>query len=316
MPGQSPNDAQMKTTKILVTGANGLLGQKLVDRLSGRPAVEVIATGRGGNRNPNSEGYAYAEIDAVVQSEVDDVMGLYSPDVVVHAAAMTNVDQCELKPDECWELNVKATENIVRACEKVGAKIVHVSTDFIFDGKEGPYSEKATPNPLSHYGRSKWAAEQIVMGAQVPWAIARTMLVYGVVADMSRSNIVLWAKKALESGQQIKVVDDQFRSPTLVEDLADGIIHIIMKGRTGVYNLSGPEQMSILDMVKQVADFWKLDAGLITPVDSGSLNQPAARPPKTGFIILKAQTELGYRPRTVREGLAVVDKQLNLFSLG
>lgn len=306
----------MLTKTILVTGSNGLLGQKLVDKLSNRPAVVLVATGKGGNRNPNEEGYMYLEMDATSAEEIEAVFAEVKPSVVIHTAAMTNVDQCERDPDGCRTLNVVSTRLLVAACEKYNAKMVHVSTDFIFDGKDGPYSEKGIPNPISVYGQSKWDAEQAVMGSKANWAIARTMLVYGVVADMSRSNIVLWAKKALSEGKQIKVVDDQFRSPTLAEDLADGIIQIIMKEKTGVYNISGPEMMSILDMVKQVAAHWKLDANLIIPTDSASLDQPAKRPPKTGFIILKAQTEIGFRPRNLRDGLALVDKQLNLFTIG
>jgi dTDP-4-dehydrorhamnose reductase len=298
---------------ILVTGANGLLGQKLIDRLCRRPAIQLFATGKGPNRNPNDDGYTYVELDITDAAQVLDVFQKVRPTEVIHSAAMTHVDQCELDPDKCWELNVTAVQHVVDACRAVGAKVIHVSTDFIFDGLSGPYSERDQPNPLSHYGRSKLASEQIVVECGLPFAIARTMLVYGVVADMSRSNIVLWAKKALEEGKEIQVVNDQFRSPTLAEDLADGIIQLIMREKNGIYNISGPETMSILDMVHMVAKHYELDATLIRPVDSASLNQPAKRPAKTGFIILKAQTELAFKPRTVREGLALLDKQLQLY---
>lgn len=298
---------------ILVTGANGLLGQKLIDRLSRRPAVQLIATGKGPNRNPSDEGYTYVEMDITDAAQVLDVLQRTRPTEVIHGAAMTHVDQCELDPDKCWELNVTAVQHVADACRAVGAKLVHVSTDFIFDGLRGPYAEKDLPHPLSHYGRSKLASEEIVLTSGLPFAIVRTMLVYGVVADMSRSNIVLWAKKALEEGKEIQVVDDQFRSPTLAEDLADGIIQVIMREKTGIYHISGPETMSILEMVQMVAKHYELDASLIRPVDSASLKQPAVRPARTGFIILKAQTELAYKPRTVREGLVIMDKQLQLY---
>ena len=128
---------------------------------------------------------------------------------------------------------------------------------------------------------------------------------------MSRSNIVLWAKEALTKGQKINVVDDQFRSPTLAEDLAAGCILIAEKEATGVYNLSGPKTLSVLEIVNAVAGYWKLDKSLITPSKSNTLNQAAKRPPRTGFIIDKAIKELGYAPHSFEEGLEILDKQIN-----
>ncbi|MFN8397260.1 MAG: NAD(P)-dependent oxidoreductase [Bacteroidia bacterium] len=300
---------------ILLTGANGLLGQKLVQKLSRRDAVLLIATGTGPNRNAVDEGYTYVSMDVTKADQVRAVFEQYNPSEVIHCAAMTNVDQCEREPDACWDLNTKAVQILVDLCIEFKARIIHISTDFIFDGEAGPYTEKASPNPLSVYGRSKLEAENIVVNSGVPYAIARTMLVFGVVPDMSRSNIVLWVKKSLENGQNIKVVNDQWRCPTLAEDLAEGVVLMTMKDKNGIYNISGPDMLSIHEMALAVAEHWELDGSLITPVDSSTLNQPAKRPPKTGFIILKAQTELGYRPRSFREALSVVEKQLDEYDI-
>lgn len=296
---------------ILITGANGLLGQKLVQKLSRRDAVHLIATGTGPNRNSLDEGYVYEQMDITKPEQVREIFVKYEPTEIINTAAMTNVDQCEKEQEACWALNTTAVETQVALCKEFETRMVHISTDFIFDGEAGPYTEKATPNPLSWYGKSKLEAEKIIVNSGVPYSIARTMLVFGVVADMSRSNFVLWAKKSLEEGKPINVVNDQWRCPTLAEDLAEGVVLMTMKDKQGIYNISGPDMHSIYDMVQLVADHWKLDKSLITAVDSASLNQPAKRPPKTGFIILKAQTELGYRPRTFREALSMVDKQLN-----
>ncbi|HAD96493.1 MAG TPA: NAD(P)-dependent oxidoreductase [Cryomorphaceae bacterium] len=297
--------------KILVTGSNGLLGQKLVNKLKVDPEVELIATARGANRLQEQFGYTYAAMDITSYREVMQVMDQHQPDVVINTAAMTNVDACETEPDKCDELNIEAVKYLLEACEKHNSHLVHLSTDFIFNGKEGPYDEEAVPDPLSHYGASKLTAEKLVSGSPVSWSIIRTVLVYGVAEEMSRSNIVLWAKGALEKEQQIRVVDDQFRSPTLAEDLADGCILAAKKKAQGIYNISGKDQMSILDLVWKVADFWKLDKSVITAVKSSTLSQPAKRPPITGFILDKAITELGYTPHSFEEGLKIVDDQLN-----
>lgn len=298
---------------ILITGSNGLLGQKLVHALVSRKDVRVIATSVGENRIIMKEGYVYESLDITNKAEVNAVFSRFKPGVVINTAAMTNVDACESKRDECWALNVTAVQNIVDVIteNKLSTHLIHLSTDFIFDGTKGSeYVETDIPNPLSYYALSKFESEKVLQKSAVKWAIARTIIVYGIVDNMSRSNIVLWAKDALTKGQKINVVDDQFRSPTLAEDLADGCILIAEKGATGIYHLSGKETMSILDLVYKVADYWKLDKSLITPSKSNTLNQPAKRPPYTGFIIDKAKRDLGYNPRSFAEGLAVLDKQL------
>jgi dTDP-4-dehydrorhamnose reductase len=296
---------------ILVTGSNGLLGQKIVNRLARRESIVCVATSKGPNRNPIFEGYLYEPLDINDPDRWEELYEKYSPDEIINTAAMTNVDQCEKEREACWAMNVEAVELMTNLCKKYGTKLIHVSTDFIFDGEDGPYDERAEAKPLSYYGQSKLRAEELIMEAGIPFAIVRTVLLYGIVPHMSRSNIVLWAKEALEKGQVIKVVNDQFRSPTLAEDLADGILLVSMKNKYGLYHISGPEVMSVLDIVREVADFWGLDKSLIQETDSTTLAQAAKRPPKTGFIILKAQTELGYKPHTLRQGLAILSRQLS-----
>lgn len=296
--------------KILVTGSNGLLGQKLVYKLKDRNDVELIATARGENRLLDQSGYTYYSMDIGNQADVDRVVDLVKPDHIIHTAAMTQVDDCELDHEACDRANVDAVQYIVDAAERNGSHLVHISTDFIFNGKEGPYDEEGVADPLSYYGMAKWKGEQIVQKSGLKWAILRTVLVYGIVDNMSRSNIVLWAKGALEKGDPINVVDDQFRSPTLAEDLADGCILAVDKNATGIYNISGKDQYSIIDLVRTVADYYGLDKSLINPVSSAALNQPAKRPPVTGFILDKARRELGYNPHSFIEGIAIMEKQL------
>lgn len=297
--------------RILITGANGLLGQKLVAALRKDPQADLLATSRGPDRTPEPLGARYAPLDITLEAEVEKVFAAFMPEVVIHTAAMTNVDACELDPVACKLQNVTATENLIRASEHHGSHFILLSTDFIFDGRNGPYREEDEPAPLSIYGHSKLDAERIVINSRLSkWAIARTIIVYGIAEGLSRSNVVLWAKSALEKKQPINVVDDQWRMPTLAEDLADGCIRIAKRGATGIYNLSGPDGMSILELVHRVGVFFKLDTSVVSPVKSNSLSQPAKRPPKTGFILDKARRELGYAPRGFEDGLAVLRDQL------
>jgi dTDP-4-dehydrorhamnose reductase len=300
----------LEKKKILITGSNGLLGQKLVELLVSKAHIETVATAKGANRLPLNAGYRYIEMDITDPEAVDQVLGTELPNVLIHTAAMTNVDQCEAEKDACWKLNVTATETLVTACAKYQIFLEHVSTDFVFDGTSGPYREEDVPNPVSFYGWSKYAAEKIVISSDVEWAIARTVLVYGIAHDMSRSNIILWVKKSLEEGKAIKVVTDQFRTPTLAEDLASGCFLIADQKAKGIYHISGKDFLTPYEMALGVADYFKLDASLIFPTDASTFTQPARRPPRTGFKLTKSRNVLGYEPHSFMEGIALLAKQI------
>jgi dTDP-4-dehydrorhamnose reductase len=316
----------MKT--ILITGSNGLLGQKLIYNLLARNSKKqdwkIIASSKGENRLREQNGYIYESLDITSVDEVTTLFNRYLPDVVINTAAMTNVDACESQKEECWKLNVTAVKNMLDACDEiadndpiVNTHFIHLSTDFVFDGENGPYKEEDQANPLSYYALSKYEAEKLIQArTHITSSILRTIIVYGIVDGMSRSNIVLWAKDALSKGQKINIVDDQFRSPTLAEDLAEGCILCAEKRAEGIFHISGKDTMSVLELVYRVADFWKLDKSLVTPTKSDTIKQAAKRPPRTGFVIDKAKNVLGYNPHSFEEGLAVLDKQLIVHEQG
>ena len=296
--------------KVLITGSNGLLGQHLIPLFVADERYEVIAAGRGVNRLPSRQGYTYESVNLRNTVSVQQLLEKHHPDIIIHAAAMTQVDECERNKDACWDTNVAATRYLIQAAEKYNAFFLFLSTDFIFDGLEGPYREDDAPNPLSYYGASKVAAERMIRNSKLPWAIVRTVLVYGTAIDMQRSNIITWVKNNLQQGKKIKVVDDQWRTPTLVQDLAEGCKLVADKQATGVFHISGSEMLSPYEMAVQTAQFFKLDLRLIEKVNAKSFVQPAKRPAKTGFVIDKAVQELGYQPRSFAEGLEIIAKEI------
>ncbi len=296
--------------RILITGSNGLLGQKLVSLLSQDPEVELIATARGENRLLDTGKYVFQAMDITNREEILTVFASYKPEIVIHTAAMTNVDQCETDKENCWQQNVNALEYLIEASKIQNSFLLHLSTDFIFDGKAGPYDENAVANPISFYGWSKLAAEKLVENSGLKWSIARTVLVYGIAQDMSRSNIILWVKKSLEEGKSIKVVNDQWRTPTLAEDLAEGCILIAKKQAEGIFNISGKDFLNPFQMACKTADYFGLDKSLIQEVDGSMFSQTAKRPATTGFNISKANQVLGYSPKSFDEGIALLAGQL------
>lgn len=296
--------------KILVTGSNGLLGQKLVYALRARKDIDLIATARGENRINEKSGYTYETLDLTDESHVREVINNYKPNCIIHTAAMTNVDACELDPPTCQLNNVTVLSYIIEACKPFGSHIIHLSTDFVFDGENGPYKETDKPNPQSIYAQSKLDSEKLVEQSGLPWTVLRTIIIYGVTDDTQRSNVVLWTKNSLEQGKTITVITDQYRGPTLAEDLAEACIQAALRKAQGIYHISGKEVMPIIDISYAVADYFKLDKSFIQPITTAALSQPAKRPLKTGFIIDKAVRDLGYNPHTLREGIQIVEEQL------
>ena len=297
--------------KILITGSNGLLGQKLLHKLRIDDAVELIATSKGKDRVSAQDSYTYHSLDITNKAAVEDLIEAQKPDVVINTAAMTNVDLCEDEKAACDALNVDAVQYLADACARIDAHLIHISTDFIFDGEDGPYKEEDEPNPLSYYGLSKLKSEQLLYAHKVKWSILRTIIVFGVGENLSKGNIVLWAKGALEKAEPLNIIDDQFRSPTLAEDLADACILAAKKKAYGIYNASGKDIMSIYEIVERIAKYYGNTTENLNKISTATLNQKAGRPPRTGFILDKAKEVLGYNPHSFEECLAIIDEQLD-----
>ena len=296
--------------RVLVTGANGLLGQKLSKLIQSADDTHLIATARKPSIRPIVKGEFHL-LDITDRTEFENVIVRTRPDVIINTAAMTMVDECEKNREACREANVSSVHNLASLCEKLRVHVVHLSTDFVFDGSHGPLDEKAIPSPVNFYGECKLEGERIIQKMKDDWCIIRTVLVYGITEDMSRSNIVLWVKKSLEEKKPIRVVNDQFRTPTLAEDLAMGCFLVASKKANGIFHISGNELMTPYELAMRTAEFFQLDKSLIQPTDSASLQHPARRPAKTGFIIRKAQRELGFQPRSFHEGLTLLQQQMN-----
>jgi dTDP-4-dehydrorhamnose reductase len=230
--------------------------------------------------------------------------------VVVHTAAVSQVDYCEQNPAESDAVNFESVKNLAYLSQCRNFRLVFLSSDFVFYGDRGHYNETDIPLPLSRYGQQKFNSEKYLMHNCRQHSIVRTSLVYGYLHRMSRSNIILMIKDRLEQKQGLRIVNDQFRSPTLAEDLASGILEIIRQNRTGIYHLSGRNFLSVYDFAKIVATSFGLDSDLISPVSTQSLNEAARRPSLTGLVIDKARKDLGYLPVTVEEGIKIVADQI------
>jgi dTDP-4-dehydrorhamnose reductase len=304
------------TKQILITGSNGLLGQKLIDLFTERD-IPFLATSRGANRNPKCPEKNYTSLDVTKEKEIQRLFESYSFEAVIHTAAMTNVDHCEVNQAECDLLNITATSYLWNACKRHQVHFQLLSTDFIFDGQKGNYSEEDQPSPLNYYGLSKLKAEKLLLGDENKnWSIVRTILVYGMTHNNNRNNLVVWAMTALPKGDKMTIVNDQFRSLTWADDLALGCWLIINKKLNGIFHISGGQTKSIYDWVIFIANHFGWSTEHVTPVSSFELNQIAKRPPRTGFNLAKAREILGFEPKKMEETLDILAKQFSIWRSG
>ena len=296
--------------KVIITGSNGLLGQSLLALLlKEKSKYEIFGFSRGANRSGRAD-FEYTAIDITDETLLKERIHKIKPDFIINTAAITNVDVCETQKEACNLLNVTVVKWLTEISEELNTHILHISTDFIFDGKKENYRETDTPNPLSNYGVSKLKSEEILIASECNYTILRTILVYGKVFDMSNSNIVLWVKKMLEENKEITIVDDQFRTPTYVEDLALACKIAMDKKATGIFHISSKQLLSIYKIAQQIASVFKLNKNLIKPISTATLNQTAPRPPKTGFDLTKTNKELELYPKSFKEDLLKFKEKL------
>ena len=289
--------------KILLTGANGFLGYYLSDLLT-NAGLDLLATSRGDCRLPFSskDHFTYLPLDFTVPEQVHSIVESYRPDCIIHAGAIGKPDDCESDPELADRINVQGTRFLLHAAELVKARFCYISTDFVFDGREGNYREDACRSPVNHYGRTKQQAEELVEKAALSWSIVRTVLVYGRPMT-GRTNLLSIVQEKLSRGESYHVVDDQIRTPTYVGDLAQGIFQLVAQSKSGIYHLCGAEVLTPYDMAVQAATFLSLDASLIVRTDTASFKQPAQRPLRTGLCIDKARHEIGFLPIPFQQGL-------------
>ncbi|MBB6459958.1 SDR family oxidoreductase [Flammeovirga kamogawensis] len=295
--------------KVLITGANGLLGQHLTKLLLTKKNIEVFASGRGKDRLLE-KGYNYISLDVSKKSEVDRVITSIQPDIIIHAAAISKVEDCENDNNNAILQNVSATNFLLNAGKSNALKqFIFVSTDFVFSGEKGMLTEEDRRDPPNFYGQTKLLAEDLVMQSwPFKTAIVRTCLVYGQVKDMSRTNIMLWVKNNLKKGNSIKVVNDQYRTPTYVKDLAQGCFLILDQEAEGIYHISGKDYLTPYTIALKVAKELNLPTNLITEVTANTFKENGKRPLKTGFNISKSKNILGYEPISFNKGLEEVVK--------
>lgn len=289
--------------KVLVTGGNGLLGTKTIELLlaTGRQPISVSLEPDCLNRFLGE--FPYRPLDITDPASLASLLSEMKPDAVVHTAAFTAVDACETQRELSWRVNVDGSANVASAAQAVGARLVHVSTEYVFDGESGPYTEDDLPNPISHYGRTKLESEKAVKERCQDLVIGRTTVLFGDAPNV-RPSFVRWLVENLSSGKEVRIVDDQVSSPTLAENLAEMLLALLDSGKGGTYNTVGDTILDRYSFSTTIARLYGLNAGLIKRVKTSDLNQPAPRPLKAGLIMDKFKRDFpSVRVLTAEESL-------------
>ena len=303
--------------KILIIGANGFTGRQILNDLSVHAQYKVTGCSLHPDISPNDAGkYRFIETDIRNEADIKCLFEEVQPDVVINCSALSVPDYCETHHEEAYLTNVTAVSQLAVFCEEYKSRFIHLSTDFVFDGKMFVFDEKINedarllyteediPAPVNYYGYTKWKGEEKVAETCSSFAIIRVAIVYGRALPGQHGNIVQLVMNRLKAGQEIRVVSDQWRTPTYVGDVSDGVQRLIAHPTNGIFHICGVECMSIAEIAYQVADYMGLDHSLIHPVTTEEMNETTPRPRFSGMSIDKARTMLGYEPQKLKEALA------------
>ena len=295
--------------RILICGSNGLYGQRLALMLGHETEYEVLNTSHHRSFVLDRQLFDYTQLDITSKGDVKSLVSSFRPDIIVNAAAMPNVDVCETQRELAWKVNVMGVENIVEVARRINAHLIHISTDYVFDGKHGPYKETDRVNPVNYYGKTKLAGENVVLAGSISSTILRTVVLYGTGISV-KNNFALWVINSLRAEKNIRCADDQVSNPTHVGDLAAATVKVIEQSRGGIYHIGGGEILSRYRFAVTAAEIFGFRSDLIERSTSAALGQIAVRPLSTGLSTEKAQRDLTYHPMTPEEGLQALKREL------
>jgi len=298
---------------ICITGGNGLLGSKLL--MAARGQYRIISIDMAGSPLYTVDNMDYIQADITDKEKIISVIRNEKPDCIFHTAALTDVDACEREEDKAWNINVRGTDNLIQACKDFPCTLIHLSTDYVFNGKDGPYSENDQPDPISVYGKTKLEGEKRVKNNLADYIIARTMVLYGYFPGV-RKNFVTWLIEELKKGNTLRIVNDQYGTPTLADDCADALFTLYKNNARGIYHTAGKDLINRYEIARKVIDIFNFENVDLSSISTKRLNQDAPRPLHSGLRTDKIKKEFGVCFSTIEEGITVVKKQLeeNIFN--
>jgi dTDP-4-dehydrorhamnose reductase len=287
--------------RVAVTGSNGLVGRRLVAQLEGA-GHEVLALSRGERRVQGR--FAYASVDLADGALLTKTLLDFKAEAIINPGGMTDVDGCERDPIAAWDANVGGVASLARAARSLGAQLVHVSTDYVFDGDDGPYTVDARPNPRGTYAITKHAGEQTVKALLPPaqWTIARTAVVYGWPST-GKNNFGFWLVSTLAQGKQVPLFEDQWVSTSHATNVAAMLKELAERKLAGIWHTCGAEVMDRVSFGRRVCERFGFDPALIKPSRMADVKLASPRPAKSGLDVTKTMQALEAKPWPVARAL-------------
>jgi len=298
--------------RVLVIGGGGQLGTKIIEQA--KDSFEMYATYL--TRKPFLNDSKIFNIDKTNREGIMALFRKVSPKVAIDTAALHNVDYCETHRDEAWNVNVEGTRNVAEACKNHDARMMFVSTDYVFDGAKGSYAEDDDANPVNYYGLTKLEAEKAVAETCGNYVIARPSVIYSYVPSIRQEsssgkplNFAMWLAQKLKNREPVKIVTDQYSSPTLADDLAEILMKMANSEKTGTYHTAGRTRLSRYEFAVKIAKKLNFEEGLVAPTTTDQLKQAAERPMDSSLSIEKIEKDLALRMQTIDEALDKFAKQ-------
>ena len=289
---------------ILITGGTGLLGKALIEM--NKDLHDLQALYLGDYNMPDGKSAKYMKVDICDKKNMGDIFSKTAPDIVIHTAGTANVDFCEKNHEKAWKANVYGTRIIVELCKKYDSKIVFISTNAVFDGKDAPYSEESVPSPINSYGRMKLEAEEVVRASRLKHLIVRPILMYGWNDEHERPNTVTWLIEKLKKGESVNMVNDVYENPLFNRHCAEAIWSLVNLNKEGLYHVAGEDVINRFEFANIIAEVFCLDKKLIRPVSSSYFTNLAPRPYNTSYDVTKIKRELNIKLPGLRESLSLM----------
>jgi len=292
--------------RILLTGGSGLLGSKIAE-IAVRKGYDIYS---GYNKHESRFGVP-VKLNVCDKAALNKAFKEVKPEVVIHAAALTNVDKCEEDKTLAWKVNVDGTKNICELSKKHKAFLIYVSTDYVFSGEKGLYKETDETSPINYYGVTKLEGEKTIKNIPDEWCIARPSVIYGSTPAAGKVNFALWVLEKLKKEEPIRVITDQYVSPTLNTNLADMILEVAERRLTGTYHLAGATPINRYRFAQLLAEKFELDKNLIEPARSEEMKWKAKRPKNTSLNVEKATRTLRNKPLKIEEAINRLKEEIS-----
>ena len=305
---------QYDRPKILIIGANSKISEgmrRVFSTFSRRYSLYWTARTESTFTDVTTQNNIYTGFDILNRKQLKELCLQIQPDFIINTTAYTNVDGAEVEKKRAWEVNVQGVENLVAICRLIDAHLIHFSTDYIFDGRSGPYGESDIPQPQSYYGKTKLAGENACIGGHINYTIIRTNVLYGSTST-NKPDFVMWFLQQLAIKKKLYIVNDQYSNPTFIDDVACLVEKIIRTRAPGIMNAGGADWISRFAFAQKIASVFKENNVEILPISTRELEQKAPRPLRGGLVSIKAETLLGMKFCGVESGLLSTRKYLQL----